>query len=201
MNKECSYRKAPYLILSWCFNLNLLFLFENMIPFADKRIKFIDHHFPLLKRIRLCDDIKLIIATYLLNTPTVVTAFAKHGYVNCFEYIVDECSTMANNSVALMNACNEGHFKIVELIMKTSKHYDRRAYHLACKNGFLEIVKLFIKAGMPYDDTALGLATCHGHYEIICLMRDTYNKKPNRNAVFFARKNGHHKVAKQLEHP
>ena len=116
------------------------------IPFVDEEIKFIEYHFPCIKYIPVCDDVKIHIVKYLLDSITIANSFAKCGYTNCLKFINSFCSTNMINAKAIQYASENGHLEIVRLLIEANKPCSACSIRWASKNGHFEIVSLLIEA-------------------------------------------------------
>ena len=89
-----------------------------MIPFVDNEITFIEYHYPLIGRLPLYNNVKLLIASYLFSNTCIASTFAKHGYVNCISFICSGCSLRMINKFAIEYASKEGHVKVIQALIK-----------------------------------------------------------------------------------
>jgi ankyrin repeat protein len=133
---------------------------------------------------------------------------ATNGRVNITQYLLEECvaDIHANKGQDLLCAVKNGHFEIVELLIKydASINYSNNDYaelYEGAKNGYTKIVELLLKHN-PIDEeigNAIQAGAENGHIEIVKLLLK-HNPRINavNNALRVGAKNGHVEIIKLL---
>lgn len=91
------------------------------------------------------DDINLI--------DVVLKEAARSGHLHIIQHFIDY-----NNDSLLSIAAENGHYDIVEYLLKKSKKHNNEALRLSIDNGHLLIVKLLIDNGMSIDNNLLNIS-------------------------------------------
>jgi ankyrin repeat protein len=137
----------------------------------------------------------------------------KHGHIRIVEKFLerDNC-TLPNDTPALLAAVQNGHEKIVELLLKNGADASMAQYaskisplYSAAGLGYNGILKLLLKKGVNIDmetknaNTALDVASQNGHYSSVQILLEKDANVNHCNAqrqtpLYYAAENGHYEI-------